>query len=424
MTSNNPKQHLSLFALAMMAIISVDSLRNLPIAAQYGFSLVTFYTIAGLFFFLPLTWVTSQLATQYPKMGGSYIWIREAFGHGWGHFAVCLQWLYNIIWYPTIFAFITATLAALITEDLEHSKWFVLSTSLILFWVLSFVHSRGIRFSSWISIVSALIGTLIPMMIIIALALFWLVSGKTSATVLNGHSIWPSLHDMKNMGFFSNILFSLMGIEVIAVHAGHVLNPREAYPKALTISAILILLTLAFSSMALCVIMPVEKITLVTGLMDMLELFFAAYHLKHISWLIAVCIMIGGLGIASSWMIGLARSLHISLSSMNVPNWMQTLNRHQVPAGILFFQAVVYSLLLFSFLCFTSLNDAYWVLSAATAQFALLYYVILFCAAMKLCRQRKQTRMNHMLARVLPLLGCIMCVIGLIAGFIPPDLSF
>ncbi|PJD93019.1 MAG: amino acid permease [Legionella sp.] len=423
MTTNpSHKQQLGLFALAMMAIISVDSLRNLPIAAQYGFSLVTFYSIAGLFFFLPLTWVTSQLATQYPKMGGSYIWIREAFGHGWGHFAVCLQWLYNIIWYPTIFAFITATLAALMTKDLEHSKWFVLSTSLILFWVLSFVHSRGIRFSSWISIVSALLGTLIPMMIIIGLAVYWLASGKPSATALNWHSVWPSLHDMKNIGFFSNILFSLLGIEVIAVYAGNVSNPRVVYPKALTISAIIILLTLMFSSMAVCVIMPVEKVTLVTGLMDMLELFFSAYHIKHISWIIGICIIVGGLGIASSWMIGLAKSLHISMSSMNAPAWMQKLNRHQAPSGILFFQATVYSLLLFSFLYFPSINDAYWILSAATAQFALLYYVILFCAAMKLFRHKTQNPLNRRLSQVLPILGCLMCVIGLVVGFIPPSL--
>ncbi|HVT62831.1 MAG TPA: APC family permease [Legionellaceae bacterium] len=416
------RNHLGPFALIMMAIISVDSLRNLPIAAQYGFSLLFFYAIAGLFFFLPLTWVTNRLAIQYPKTGGSYVWIREAYGHRYGHFAICLQWLYNMIWYPTIFAFITATFATLISPDLAHNKWFIVSISLGLFWGMSFVHSRGIQFTSWINIVSALIGTLLPMVIIIALALYWLYSGKSSATSLHWKSFLPSMHDIQNIGFFSNILFSIFGIEVIAVYAGHVVQPEKVYPRALIVSASLILLTLIFSSMALCVIMPVTKITLVTGIMDVLNLYFAAYHIHHISWIIGICVIIGGLGIASSWMIGLAKSLHISLSSMNAPAFLQALNRYDAPAGVLYFQALVYSILCGLFLCLPSLNKTYWILSAATAQFALLYYVIVFLAAMKLITKKQHGSWQKMSAKILPLLGISICVMGLIVGFIPPDL--
>ena len=125
MAQKKSKSELGLLALIMMAIISVDSLRNLPIAAQFGVSLIAFYAIAGVGFFLPLAWVTNRLAIQFPKTGGSYIWIREAYGHKWGHFAICLQWVYNMIWYPTIFAFITATIAILFGHHLDHSKWFV-----------------------------------------------------------------------------------------------------------------------------------------------------------------------------------------------------------------------------------------------------------------------------------------------------------
>ena len=418
--NKNPKSELGLLALVMMAIISVDSLRNLPIAAQFGASLVTFYGIAGVCFFLPLAWVTSRLATQYPKTGGSYIWIREAFGHNWGHFAICLQWLYNMIWYPTIFAFITATVAILLGHHLDQSKWFVFTSSLLLFWLLSLVHSYGLNFSKWINIGSAVIGTLLPMIIIIGLGAYWLITGNVSATPLNWQAFVPSLHDMKNIGFFSNVLFSILGLEVIAVYAGSVSKPLHTYPKALAISAVLILGTLICSSLALCVIMPVQKIALITGLVDVLQVFFAAFHLENLTFMIGVCIIIGGLGIASSWMLGLAKSLHISLASMSMtPKWLQSVNRNQVPTGILWLQAGVYSLLLCAFLFFPSMNRSYWILSAATAQFALLYYIILFCAAMKLLRRKSKSIWNSLF----PLLAMGMCGIGLLAGFMPPDLA-
>lgn len=420
MQPQRSKSELSLLALVMMAIISVDSLRNLPIAAQFGVSLVTFYILAGIGFFLPLAWITSKLVTFYPKTGGSYIWIREAYGRNWGHFAICLQWLYNIIWYPTIFAFITATVATILGHHLDHSKWFVFLSSLGLFWILSYIHSLGLHFSKWINIGSAIIGTLLPMSIIIGLAIYWLALGKPSATQLTWSGLIPTWHDMKNIGFFSNVLFSILGLEVIAVFAGNVANPQKIYPKAMGISAVLILLTLVGSSLALCVIMPPQKITLITGLIDVLKLFFAAFHIKHITFLIGLCIIIGGLGIASSWMLGLAKSLHVSLAAMPfTPQWLQTVNRNQVPTGIIWMQAGVYSFLLSAFLFFPSMNRSYWVLSAATAQFALLYYIILFFAARKLLRLRSKNAFNTLL----PFIAILMCAIGLVAGFMPPELA-
>lgn len=419
-TNQRSKSDLGLLALVMMAIISVDSLRNLPIAAQFGVSLVTFYIMAGIGFFLPLAWVTSKLVSYYPKTGGSYIWIREAYGHKWGHFAICLQWLYNMIWYPTIFAFITATVAILLGHHLDHSKWFVFLSSLGLFWILSYIHTLGLHFSKWVNIGSAIIGTLLPMSIIIGLAIYWLLSGRPSATSLTWNALIPTWHDVKNIGFFSNVLFSILGLEVIAVYAGNVKKPQQIYPKAMGISAVLILLTLVCSSLALCIIMPVEKITLITGLVDVLQLFFAAFQIQHITFLIGLCIIIGGLGIASSWMLGLAKSLHVSLESMSFsPKWLQTVNRNQVPTGIIWIQALVYSLLLSAFLFFPSMNQSYWVLSAATAQFALLYYIILFCAARKLLRRNSKNPLNT----IFPVLAILLCGIGLIAGFMPPELA-
>jgi len=96
---------------------------------------------------------------------------------------------------------------------------------------------------------------------------------------------------------------------------------------------------------------------------------------------------------------------------------MKKLNKNHVPSGIMWFQAGVYSVLLFSFVFMPSMNQSYWILSAATAQFAMIYYMILFGAAMKLLRKKKKQRV---LAMALPCLGVVLCVLGLIAGFVPP----
>ena len=412
---------LGLFSLVMIAVVSVDSLRNLPIGAQYGFSLVSFYFVAGLAFFLPLTWVATKLVAIYPDTGGSYVWIEKAFGGSFGFVAIWLQWIYNIIWYPTNFAFINATLGALIFPGLEVNKWFIFVTSLGFFWGLSFLHCLGLRSSRWISALGAIIGTLLPMVLLTLFAGYSLFSGKPPATPFHWKGLLPDAHSLKNLAFFSNILFGLMGLEVIAMHAGNVPDARRIYPRAFALSAILIVLTLMAGSLALCIIVPADKIALMSGLIDVFNSFFAAYHIRGIGNVVGVCIIIGGLAIASSWMVGLARGLHVALCSMNAPQWLQRINRHQMPSRVLLMQAVVYSVLTGAYLFFPDINSSYWILSALTAQFALVYYILLFCAAAKLLRLQKQYVIGRLLGVFFPLLACFVCLIGIGVGFVPPD---
>lgn len=421
MEASQKKKCLGVFQLMMIAVVSVDSLRNLPIGAQYGLSLITLYAVAGLAFFLPLAWTTSQLAVRFPNVGGSYLWVEAAFGKSLGYLSIWLQWTYNIIWYPTIFAFISSTLLSLASIDVESNRWLILLICASLFWLITFVHSFGMRASSWISAVSAIVGTLVPMLLMIGLAAYWLLSGAPSATPLTWQGLKPDAATLNNLAYFSNILFSLLGLEVIAMHAGNVKDPARSYPKALMSSALIILTTLMLSSLALCIVIPPGKIMLISGIMDVFNLFFASYHFPIGTTLIGWCIIIGGLGIASSWMIGLARGLHVALASTNSPKILLKLNKNGVPLNVLYFQGIIYTLLLSAFLLLPNVNSSYWLLSALSAQFALLYYALLFAAAIKLFRSAPQKKLVAILGYVLPISAGVMSVIGISVGFIPPS---
>ena len=420
MKTSQKKKWLGTFQLVMFAIVSVDSLRNLPIGAQYGLSLVTFYVFAGLAFFLPLAWVASQLAVRFPNVGGSYLWVQAAFGETWGCLSIWLQWTYNIIWYPTIFAFITSTMVSLLYPGFENNRWVILIVCAGLFWLVTLIHSFGIRVSSWFSTLSAIVGTLLPMSLIVCFAIYWVVSGSPSATPLTIKGLLPDKETLKNLAYFSNILFSLLGLEVIAMHAGNVTNPAKAYPRALLISSIITLTTLILSSLALCVVIPPGKIMLLSGIMDVVNLFFAMHHFYYGAMIIGWCIVIGGLGIASSWMIGLARGLHVALTSANVFKFLHKINKNGVPLHVLCFQGVVYTLLLSAFSLLPNINNAYWLLSALSAQFSLFYYVLLFAAAFKLFRFTKQSKFQAFLGMAMPISAGIVSVIGIAVGFIPP----
>ena len=87
---NTHHKSLSLFTLIMMNVIAIDNLRSLTVGAEFGFSMVFFYLVAMLLFFIPTILVSAELATGWPNTGGVYVWVREAFGPRWGFLTIWL----------------------------------------------------------------------------------------------------------------------------------------------------------------------------------------------------------------------------------------------------------------------------------------------------------------------------------------------
>ena len=50
----------------MINIIAIDNLRSIPFSAKLGFSLISYYAIAALLFFIPTALVAAELATAWP----------------------------------------------------------------------------------------------------------------------------------------------------------------------------------------------------------------------------------------------------------------------------------------------------------------------------------------------------------------------
>ncbi len=422
----NKGKTLSVFTLIMINVIAIDNLRSLTAGAVYGFSLLFFYLLAALLFFIPTILVTAELATGWPNTGGVYIWVREAFGPRWGFLTIWLQWIYNVVWYPTIFAFIAGILAYLIYPPLVDNKYFMLGIILCAFWSTTLVNCLGLRVSSWVSVIGAIIGTIIPMAFISILSFIWIYKGNPSHIHFTVKNFFPSMNNLQNIAFLTNILFGLMGMEMSAVHAGDVHNPQRDYPRALFISAIIILTTLIFSCLAITIVVPIEKLNLVSGLIDAFDIFFKAYHLAWFIPIIAVLIIIGSLSGATAWLLGPARGLLIATKDSNLPHFLSKQNKQNMPIGILLTQGVIVTLICIVFLIMPTVNSSYWVLSNLTAQLALLFYVLFFAAAIRLRYKHAHVERAFQIPGGMIGIGLvcgagiITCIGAIILGFLPP----
>jgi glutamate:GABA antiporter len=420
------KRVLSVFSLVMINVIAVDSLRTLPITAKLGYSLIFYYLVAALAFFIPVALVSAELATAFPETGGIYIWVREAFGRKAGFMTIWLQWIYNVVWYPTILVFLASTITYLFAPELANNKLYLFISTICFFWIFTLLNCYGMKISGIISTISATVGTLLPIIGIACLGIFWLSLDEPVAISFNGNWL-PNFTEFGHLTLFSAVLFSLFGIEMSSVHAEEVKNPQRDYPRALFYSTILILISLVTGALAIALVVPEANLNVVSGLIDAYSIFFKAFHISWMTPITAGLIVIGGLGAVAAWIIGPTKGLLVAARDNCIPHVFSTVNKHGVPVALLLAQGLIVTLISTVFVFFDNISSAYWMLSDLCAQLALLVYVFMFAAALRL-RYIKSFQQGaykvpggNAMMWFLCSLGIICCLSTIAIGFVPPS---
>lgn len=382
--STSKKHALTIFSLTMITVGSVDSIRNLPATALFGSQLIVFFLMGALFFLIPTALVSAELASGWPQQGGIYVWVKEAFGKRLGFLAIWLQWIENVIWYPTILSFVAGTIGYLINPSMAGNPYFLWLVIVVSFWLATFINLRGMQSSAMFSNICAISGLLLPMSLIIGLGAAWIVGGNPLQVQFDLPSISPHFQDSNMWVSLTAIMMSFCGIEIATVHANDVNNPQHAFPRALIYSVLIILFTLVFGSLAIAVVLPQKDINLVAGIMQAFHAFFGQYKLLWMMPLIACMLVMGGLGSVSNWIIAPTKGLLVAAQDGNLPLFFQRTNQHGAPVVMLFTQAGIVTVLSTLFLFMPSVNGSYWLLTALAAQLYMLMYMMMFFTAIKL----------------------------------------
>lgn len=425
---NQPKRVLGVFTLAMLTVAAIISLRNLPLSAEYGLSSVFYFVVAALIFFIPIALVTAELATAWPRSGGNYVWVSEAFGKSVGFFALWMAWMESIAWFPAILAFTAAMLAHLLAPMfpmLEHNKWFYFLVMLMVFWGATFLNFLGIKTSGLVSAVGVVTGTLIPGVLIVLLGMWWILTGHKTAILFTWSALIPEWR-LDTAVFFSGILLGLAGVEIAAFHIREAKDPQRDYPRALAIAAIIILSVSILGALAIAAVVPQSEISLLSGLIQAFSVFCAPFGILWAVPVLALLALIGSLAGINTWIVGPAKGLLVTVEDGFLPAYLKRVNTKGVPTGMLIFQACIGTLLSLVFLWMDSGSAAYWVLTGLSAQFTVVQYGLVFLAALRL---RYTVPMIDRPFRVpggasgiwgIVCVGCMACFFGFWIVYLPP----
>lgn len=423
---HRPARILNVFTLGMINVAATCGIRNLPVMAEYGFSSLFLILLAAIIFFIPVSLVSAELATGWPKAGGVFVWVKEAFGHRCGFLAIWLLWIENVIYYPALLSFIAAALAYIFNPELANNTHYTLAVVLIVFWATTIVNLFGMRTSGWISMLGVIFGTLLPGVIIIGLGFSWITGGNPVQISFDLKSFIPSLSSPEQLVFFTGIIVALLGMEMSAVHALDVKNPQKDYPRAILFSSLIILAFYILGALAIAIVIPQAKISLVAGTLQAFSYFVESYNISWLVPCIAALILIGSLGTLSTWTAGPPKGLLAAARSGDLPPLFREINRHNMPVSLMLLQAVVVSLLSLLFIFMPSVSSAYWILNVLIAQLYLVMYILMFAAVIKLRYKKPNVERAYKIPGgklgvwLVSGLGILSSVFVILMGFFPP----
>ena len=379
--SNNSSGLLGIKDIVFMNVIAILSLRQIPNVAPYGASAMLLWVIAAFCLFFPLAMVCGELSTGWPKDGGIFVWIKEAFGKRIAWIVVVCFLFSCVLFFPLMLQFGFTALGYMIGGGLAENKAFIGIGSAVIFWLLTLMNIRGMEWTKIINSVSAWCGVFIPSAILIILAIVWLATGHEMQTDYATAANWvPDL-----------------GIYMVG-------------------------------TWALNTLLPAGKTDIVAGVMQAMH---AAADTLHMPWLIpvmAICMFFGALGQINSWLVGPIYMLQEASREDNLlgdkiarlhPVW-------KTPAFALIVQAIIVTVLCFSTFISPSVAAAYWMLTALTTITYFIPYLVMFPAFWRLRQTQPDTPRSFkipgkILPAVLPALGFISIAFAVALLFIPPS---
>ncbi len=419
---------LSLFVLAMMNTALVVGLEGFPTMAGFGLSLVTWYLIFGVIFFIPVGYVAAELGVGFPREGGVYEWVREALGIRWAFTASWMQWIQIVVWYPSVLAVCALAAADIFAPELGESKWFTVPIIIGAFWCSTLLNLFGIQLSGLITSLCLWVGTFVPTVLAITFAAWWLLDGQPSQIPLEPRELIPDFSSIGKIAIAMTLFSFLSGLEVNGVHFRRVKQPNRSIPWSLFISVILVLTVSILGALAVGILVPQDGESMAAGPLEVFRIFLNEYGLGGWLPLLALCVLLGMVGHMIVWIIGPVETLRYAAKDGVIPPAFQKVNAALVPKNLLILQAVIVTVICTMYI-FIDMNNVFYIATVVSAQLYLVMYILMFVSAIVLRYTRPDVERPFRIPWgntgiwIIAGTGTLAGTAGIFMLFVPPDSS-
>lgn len=408
--------------IVFMNLIGIFSLRQIPYVAQYGASSIILWLFVAFGFFVPLALICGELGSKFQKSGGIFLWINKAFGIKLAYFCLICYLLSCLTFFPMMLYFAANSLAYVL--DIKAKSYFIAGFSIFSFLILTYINYRGIEYTKLINKLFVYLGILLPSLLLIMVSfLYYFTMDRIETNYKTGYFITL---DLNTLAFASTMMFAFAGLELSTMIGAKMENAQKNYPRAIFLSAFLIVGIYILGTFCLNVIYPAKDTDILDGIMQAISHSEKLLGINNLSQIMAFCLFIGTLGQINSWLIAPIYML-ASASKEGIIKFYEAKPhpKYHTPYRALFFQAFLVSIICIFCVFFNKSQDIYWLLSSLTTVSYFLPYIAMFLAYFKL-KNYSDSELefgirNKIISYILALLGLSSVIFAMVLSFTSPS---
>ncbi len=384
--------YISILALTLMNVTIIAGIGNDVQQAFYGLSSVTYFAIGAICFFIPTALVAAELASGWSNRGGIFRWVGEGLGKGWALTCLLILWFQTMINFGMGMPSYAATImfytpmydkAVQFAQHPQHEV-LIMTGFIILYWVLTFVATKGVKAFANVAKYGVLIGTFIPLALMIILTIVWLCEGHQPAIPMTPKGLIPKWNGMSTLALAAGVFFSYTGIDMNAAHIKQLKHPEKDFTKAMFISMILVFLIFVVGTVIIAMVVPENQINVIYTLNTVFRTLGATIG---IPWLYMVLVWAGLCNVLASVitnMAGPSFMLGQAGGSGFLPHWFQEKNKHEMPAHLMYTQIAGMTIIAYLVKLLPNVEGFVIMLTQTITVLYLFYYILMFTTFLKL----------------------------------------
>jgi APA family basic amino acid/polyamine antiporter len=217
------------------------------LAAFGGISIVGWaFTTAGS---LLLSFVFMRLSRRYPRIGGPYVFAREAFGDLAGFIVAYGYWI-SILCGNAAIAIASVSYLSILFPVITTASHLDTAAALAVLWVLTGINVMGVRVSGRVQVATTVLKVL-PLVVIAILGFFSFDPGHFVPFNASGRGPFDAVTATAAL-----TLWAFLGLESATIPADDIRNPGRTIPRATVVGTSVVALVYILSTASVMGILP------------------------------------------------------------------------------------------------------------------------------------------------------------------------
>ncbi|WP_144356456.1 APC family permease [Lactobacillus gasseri] len=386
------KTYISVLALTIMNVSMVAGLANDVQQSFYGLASVTYFAIGAICFFIPTALVAAELASGWSNRGGIFRWVGEGLGKGWGLTCLFILWFQTMLNFGMGMPSFTATImfytpnydaAVKFAQNPQH-ELLIMTGWIILYWVLAYLATKGVKTFSNLAKYGVIIGSLIPLAVMVILAIVWVAQGHTPAIPMTPKDLIPKWNGMSTLALAAGVFFSYTGIDMNAAHIKQLKHPEKDFTKAMFISIILAFLIFVVGTVIIAMIIPEKQINVLYTLYSVFRILGSTIGMPWLYMVLVWALLCNTIAMVVTNMAGPSFMLGQAGGSGFLPHWLQEKNKHNMPAHLMYTQIAGMTIIAYLVKLIPNVEGFVILLTQTITVLYMIYYILMFTAFLRL----------------------------------------